>query len=66
MPTTGKTLGVTHNDSELAIINWLKVKLRRTASGTYKTLAAEKAEELGYSPLKQEKTGPKASRVRKK
>lgn len=52
MPTTGKTLGVVHSDEELAVIEWLKAKLKRTAGGTYKWLASEKAAELGYVPKK--------------
>lgn len=47
-----KTLGVVHNEEESAVIEWLKHKLKRTASGTYKWLAAEKAAELGYVPKK--------------
>lgn len=45
---TGTTLGVKHNSEELAIIQWLKKETHRSAGGTYKWLAAEKAKELGY------------------
>lgn len=51
-PVTNKTIGVKHNSEELATIDWLKKETRRTVSGTYKWLAAEKAKELGYAPKK--------------
>jgi hypothetical protein len=52
-----KTLGVVHNEEELAVIEWLKAKLKRTASGAYKWMAAEKAAELGYAPKGSKKVG---------
>lgn len=57
MAKTLKTLGVVHNEEELAVIEWLKTKLKRTASGAYKWMAAEKAAELGYVPKGRKKNG---------
>lgn len=50
-----KIVPIKFNAEDLATVDWLKMKTKRTRAGAVKWAVAEKAEELGYIAPKPKK-----------